>query len=243
MPGPAAEARGGSGPAGARAPQDAAREPVTLAAPGAAAAGTGAAELQRPVVIAAVGAEATASVQGLGQGLIPCHCAAATAPATPTRPEPGVDAAEPQRVVLPTGACAAASASGAGRESGESLAAAQGMMLLGPRLGPQVGLDRGAGIAGSAAGPDVLGAGTAAAACASVPDPNSAGAAGPAAALHGGSDGPSEAQGTSRDPVDLPQGVEQAGAGFGGNLAVPGAPSGTLSLSVSGIELDALPEA
>ena len=66
---------------------------------------------------------------------------------------------------------------------------------------------------------------------------------GRAAELHVGGAGPLHAQGTGRDPVDLPQGVEQASAGFGGGHAVPGAPSGTLSLSVSGIELDALPEA
>ena len=244
MPGAAAEAQGGSCPAGAREPQDAARERITLAAPGAAAAGTGAAELRTTVVASAAGAEATALGQCLEWGTKPRHSAAATAPATPTRPEPGVDVAEPQRVLLPTGACATASALGAGREASESqAAAAQGVTPLGPQPGPQLGAGRVDAAVGSAAGPNVLGAGTGAAACACAPDPNPAGAAGQAAALHGDGAGPLQAQETGRDPLNLPQGVEQAGAGFGRSHAVSGAPSGTLSLSVSGIELDALPEA
>ena len=244
MPGAAAEAQGGSCPAGAREPQDAARERRTLAAPRAAAAGTGAAELRTTVVAPGAGAEAEALGQCLEQGTNPRHTAAATAPATPTRPEPGVDVAEPQRILLPAGACATASASGAGREASESqAAAAQGVTPLGPQPGPQLGAGRVDAAVGSAAGPNVLGAGTAAAACACAPDPNPAGAAGQAAALHGNGAGPLQARETGRDPSNLPQGVEQAGAGFGRSHAVSGAPSGTLSLSVSGIELDALPEA
>ena len=244
LPGAAVEARGGSGPARAREPQVAAREPVTLAAPGAAAAGAGAAELQTTVVVAAAVAEATALGLCLDRGTKPCHSAAATAPATPTRPELGVDAAEPQSIVLPTGACVTACASDAGRESGESQAAAeQGMTPLGPRPGPQVEVGRADATVRSAAGPNVLGAGTAAAACACASESNPAGAAGPAAALHGGGAGPWQAQETGGAPLGLPQGAEHAGALAGRSHAAPGAPSATLSVSVSGIELDALPQA
>lgn len=238
VPGKAAEAFGGLSPAGAREPQVADREPVPLAAPGVAAArGIGVTDLESTAALSAAGREATSLGQCSDRGHKPWQSAAATAPATPTRPEPGVDVAEPQRVAPPAGASIAARAFGAARGAGEHVAAAQGTMLPGSRLGSQSGL---AGTAGCAAGPDALDASASAAACTGASDCSPAGAAGPAAALHGGA--PLQAQEGGRNPVDVPQGGQQAGADCGRSNAVPGAPSGTLSLSVSGIELGELPE-
>ena len=238
VPGAAAQACGGLGAAGARASGVTAREAVALAAPCVAAAGVGAAELRSTVASSAAGGGATPSGQSLDRGMKPCQSTAATAPATPTRPELSVDAAEPQRLVLPPGPTTAASAPDRGREAGEHPALAQIVMLPGPRSGLHSGPVGADASVGSAVGPDALGASNSAAAHASAPDSSPAGAAGSALALRGGGAAPVQALAGDRDPPDLPQ----AGAGAGRCRAVSGAASGTLSLSVSGIELDELPE-